>query len=117
MTTTGGLHEQSANEIIGHWLGQAGRNWQVAPERTGRIKDSNERPDVIIVEGDRMPVAVEREFDDRRPWRAYLALHGAKYVAGNTPSRLANAMVRHRRQWLSQPCAAAKRTRELRQCP
>ena len=59
----GGLHEQSANGVIGRWLNTIGRNWRSDAERTSRIEGSNERPDIIIKEGDRMPVAIECEWD------------------------------------------------------
>ena len=59
---TGGLHEQNANPVIAQWLNDTGRNWIADAERTGVIEGSNVRPDIVIREGDRMPVIVECEF-------------------------------------------------------
>ena len=59
---TGGLHEQNANTVIAQWLNDTGRNWIAEAERTGVIEGSNARPDIVIGEGDRMPVIVECEF-------------------------------------------------------
>ena len=58
----GGLHEHDANSVIAEWLNNAGRNWQASAERTGTLIGSNERPDIIIRQGDRMPVIVECEY-------------------------------------------------------
>lgn len=58
----GGLHEQEANSVIADWLNAAGRDWQADAERTGALIGSNDRPDVIIRQGDRMPVIVECEY-------------------------------------------------------
>ena len=58
----GNLHEQEANSVIAEWLDGAGRGWQADAERTGTIAGSNERPDIIIRQGDRMPVIVECEY-------------------------------------------------------
>ena len=59
---SGGLHEQNANTVIAQWLNDTGRNWIAEAERTGVIEGSNARPDMVIGEGDRMPVIVECEF-------------------------------------------------------
>ena len=58
----GGLHEQNANIVIAQWLNDAGRNWNAAAERTGVVAGRNVRPDIVIREGDRMPVILECEF-------------------------------------------------------
>ena len=68
MTTrdsSGGLHEQTANIIIAEWLNDAGGKWRADGERTRTIQNSNGRPDILITEGDRMPVIVESEYDDK----------------------------------------------------
>ena len=62
---TGGLHEQNANTIIAQWLNDTGRQWHALGERTRTIIGSNDRPDIIIAEGGRMPVIVECEYDDK----------------------------------------------------
>ena len=58
----GGLHEQEANSVIADWLNDAGRGWRADAERTGALADSNDRPDIIIRQGDRMPVIIECEY-------------------------------------------------------
>ena len=58
----GGLHEQEANSAIADWLNDAGRDWRADAERTGALIGSRDRPDVIIRQGDRMPVVVESEY-------------------------------------------------------
>lgn len=58
----GNLHEQEANSVIAEWLDGTGRGWQADAERTGTIAGSNDRPDIIIRQGDRMPVIVECEY-------------------------------------------------------
>ncbi len=58
----GGLHEQEANSAIADWLNDAGRGWQADAERTGALIGSNDRPDIIIRQGDRMPVIIECEY-------------------------------------------------------
>ena len=65
MTTQapGGLHEQTANPLLAEWLNAAGRQWQASAERTGRLLNSGGRPDIVITQGDRMPVIIECEFD------------------------------------------------------
>ena len=62
---TGGRHEHNANAVIAQWLNDAGRDCTAAADRTGVIAGSNARPDIVIRQGDRMPVIVECEF--RRP--------------------------------------------------
>ena len=62
---TGGLHEQNANTIIAQWLNNTGRQWHALGERTRTIIGSNDRPDIIIAEGGRMPVVVECEYADK----------------------------------------------------
>ena len=63
--SSGGLHENIANIIIAEWLDAAGGKWSANGERTRTIQGSNERPDILITEGDRMPVIVESEYDDK----------------------------------------------------
>ena len=58
----GNLHEQEANSVIAEWLTAAGHGWQADAERTGALVGSNERPDIIIRQGDRMPVIIECEW-------------------------------------------------------
>ena len=58
----GGLREDEANSVIADWLNDSGRDWQANAERTGVISGSNERPDIIIRQGDRMPVIIECEY-------------------------------------------------------
>ena len=58
----GNLHEQEANSVIAEWLDGAGRGWQADAERTGVMVGSNDRPDIVIRQGDRMPVIVECEY-------------------------------------------------------
>ena len=61
----GGLHEQNANAAIARWLNTVGRHWQANGDRTGVILGSNQRPDIVITQGGRMPVIIECEFDDK----------------------------------------------------
>ena len=61
-TPIGNLHEQEANSVIAEWLNYAGRGWQADAERTGALIGSNDRPDIIIYDGFRMPVIVECEW-------------------------------------------------------
>ena len=58
----GGFHEHDANAVIAAWLNEAGRDWQASAERTHTLIGSNARPDIIIRQGDRMPVIVECEY-------------------------------------------------------
>lgn len=58
----GNLHEQEANSVIAGWLNRAGRGWRADAERTGVLVGSNDRPDIIIHDGFRMPVIVECEW-------------------------------------------------------
>lgn len=58
----GNLHEQEANSVIAEWLNWAGRGWQADAERTGALIGNNDRPDIIIRQGDRMPVIIECEW-------------------------------------------------------
>ena len=57
----GGLHEQTANEAIADWLGTRG-DWTAAGERVGAMRGSGARPDVVLMQGDRMPVIIENEY-------------------------------------------------------
>ena len=59
----GGFYENLANAAIGRWLNTIGRKWRATAERTGRIEGSSKRPDIIITEGDRMPVIIECEWE------------------------------------------------------
>ena len=61
-TPIGNLHEQEANSVIAEWLNDAGRGWQADAERTGVLVGSNDRPDIIIHDGFRMPVIIECEW-------------------------------------------------------
>ena len=58
----GNLHEQEANSVIAEWLTAAGHGWRADAERTGALVGSNERPDIIIRQDDRMPVIIECEW-------------------------------------------------------
>ena len=58
----GGFHEHDANTVIAAWLDDSGRDWHASAERTHTLIGSNARPDIIIRQGDRMPVIVECEF-------------------------------------------------------
>ena len=58
----GGMYEDTANGTIGDWIGEQ-RAWTSNPERVGTIQGSGERPDILLVEGSRMPVAIECEWD------------------------------------------------------
>ena len=82
---TGGLHEQNANTIIAQWLNTTGRKWDARGERTRTIIGSNERPDIVIAEGGRMPVIVECEYDDKaNPAVADAQKRLGKTLAGET---------------------------------
>ena len=60
--TVGELHEQEANSLLSEWLNMTGRSWKASAERNRAIQDnSSERPDIVITEGDRMPVVIECE--------------------------------------------------------
>ena len=61
----GNLHEHTANTIIARWLNTVGRNWTAAGDRTRMMAGSNERPDIIVSEGGRMPAVIECEYDDQ----------------------------------------------------
>ena len=63
--TLGNLHEQTANTIVARWLNTIGRSWTVAGDRTRTMAGNNERPDIVISEGGRMPVVIECEYDDQ----------------------------------------------------
>ena len=63
--TLGNLHEQTASTIIARWLNTVGRGWTAAGDRTRTMAGSNERPDIIVSEGGRMPVVIECEYDDQ----------------------------------------------------
>ena len=58
----GGLHEHDANQVIAAWLAHVRPDWQASAERTRTIQGSSDRPDIIIQQGDRMPVIVECEY-------------------------------------------------------
>ena len=58
----GGFHEHDANSVIAEWLNDSGRSWRADSERTSTLIGSNERPDIIVRQGDRMPVIVEAEW-------------------------------------------------------
>lgn len=78
--TLGNLHEQTASTIIARWLNTVGRGWTAAGDRTRTMAGSNERPDIIVSEGGRMPVVIECEYDDQtRP-----AINDARRRLGRT---------------------------------
>ena len=58
----GGFHEHDANSVIAGWLNESGRNWRADSERTSTLIGTSERPDIIIRQGDRMPVIIECEY-------------------------------------------------------
>ena len=80
--TIGGLHEHDANSVIEEWLNEAGRGWQADAERTRTLAGNNDRPDIIIRQGDRMPVIVESEYG--RPAVADAAARLNRTLAGDT---------------------------------
>ena len=80
--TTGRLHEQNANNTIADWLNSSGRQWRAESERAGGIQGSAERIDIIVSEGDRMPVAIECEW--AKPAVADAAKRLGKTKAGET---------------------------------
>ena len=61
-TTIGGFHEHDANQVIASWLNESRSDWQASGERTKTIKGSADRPDIVIQQGDRMPVIIECEY-------------------------------------------------------
>ena len=61
----GNLHEHTANTIIARWLNTVGRSWTAGGDRTRMMAGSNERPDIVVSEGRRMPVVIECEYDDQ----------------------------------------------------
>ena len=58
----GGLFEDDANIAIAEWLQEVQPHWQAQAERTGNVRGRNDRPDIIIRQGDRMPVVIECEW-------------------------------------------------------
>ena len=92
----GNLHEQEANSVIAEWLDGAGHGWQADAERTGAIVGSNDRPDIIIRQGDRMPVIVDPPDFER--WLgleaaaddALHALLAPREIAGFRPYRVSD---------------------------
>ena len=80
----GGLHEQTANEAIADWLGTRGE-WTAAGERVGVIQGSGARPDIVLTQGDRMPVIIENEW--------------GKPAVDDAKSRLGEALVNNSRQF------------------
>ena len=69
MTTrpVGMLYENTANTTIAEWLNTIGMNWQAnGGERTRTLQGRpQEHPDIIITEGDRMPVVIECEWSSK----------------------------------------------------
>ena len=69
MTTgpTGLLYENTANNIIAEWLNTTGMAWEAnGGERTRTLQGRpSEHPDIIITEGNRMPVVIECEWSDK----------------------------------------------------
>ena len=97
----GGLHEQTANEAIADWLGTRG-GWMAAGERVGAMKGSGARPDIVLMQGDRMPVIIENEYGSP--------------AAGDAKSRLGETLVNDPRQFteiiavgLDERCRAGSR--------
>ena len=84
--STGSLREDTANIVIADWLNTTGRQWEASGERARTIQDSpRDRPDIIVVEGDRMPVIVECEYDDStRPGVADAAKRLGKKLQGES---------------------------------
>ena len=81
----GGLHEHTANTIIARWLNTVGRSWMAGGDRTRMMAGSNERPDIIVSEGRRMPVVIECEYDDQtRPAIADARNRLGKMLAGES---------------------------------
>ena len=79
----GGMHENTANETIAAWIGTR-KNWRADGERTGAIQGSADRPDIIVNEGDRMPVIIENEYGRPAVADAKKRL-GMKLVGENRP--------------------------------
>ena len=80
----GGLHEQTANETIGDWLGLQ-RDWSSNPERNRAVQGTTIRADILLIEGGRMPVAVECEYvRSRVTWNGF-RVDGVKYKSSVRP--------------------------------
>ncbi len=62
-TAYGRMQEEAANLTIAKWLNSAKPEWTTTGERRGLIEgESQQRPDIIIRQGDRMPVIIECEW-------------------------------------------------------
>ena len=54
--------ENTLNRWVCEWLEtSSGRQWEAAGEELGLIQGSTKRPDLVVIQGDRMPVVVEFE--------------------------------------------------------
>ena len=101
----GEFHENSVNYEVGKWLNTVGRDWNASGERTGVVVNSHTRPDIVIRQGDRMPVIVEAEWDkpaigdatsrlgatlegETRPFTEIIALGYDITIRNNTPEQL-----------------------------
>lgn len=108
----GGFHEHDANSVIADWLNNARPGWQASGERTGTIKGSNDRPDIIIRQGDRMPVIVECEYgrpaiadaskrlgkelvDETRPFTEVIAIGIDEQCQADTPQSFRERLSRN----------------------
>ena len=58
----GKMREEAANLTIARWLDSAKPEWNATGERQGIIQGTMERPDIVIWQGDRMPVVLELEW-------------------------------------------------------
>ena len=105
----GEFHENSVNYELGKWLNTVGRDWIASGERTGVIVNSNRRPDIVIRQGDRMPVIVEAEWErpavsdaasrlgatlegELRPFTEIIALGYDGTIRRDTPEQLLNRL-------------------------
>ena len=106
MDIFGELHEQDANTAIGTWLNAQKPTWSVQSERRGVMRaGSGLRPDIVVREGERMPVIIETEYggpavgdargrlgesllDDARPFTEVIALGINRECQQLTPESL-----------------------------
>ena len=58
----GKMREEAANLTVARWLDSAKPEWNAAGERQGIIQGTTERPDIVVRQGDRMPVVLELEW-------------------------------------------------------
>ena len=114
----GGLHEQAANQTIANWLGTQ-REWRADAERVGVMQGGHTRPDILILEGDRMPVIVETEYsnpavsdaesrlgeklvNETRPFTEVIALGIDEKVKNTTPEFLTELLEANKRMFTVQ---------------